>query len=53
MAPALRVVAKKAPLGVATLYFGTTKIRSPRLDWRFFSHNAGELNSVNRPLEAN
>ncbi len=50
MAPALRVEAKKAPLCVAPHYFGTTKARSPRLDWRFFSHNAGDPISVNRPL---
>ncbi len=65
MAPALRVAAKKAPLGVAyrdvgqvrkqeavsfaPRSFGTTKPRSARLDWRFFSHNADNPISVNRP----
>ena len=49
IAPALRVVAKKAPLGVAPRSFGTTKPRLSRLNWRFFSHNSGNPISVNRP----
>ncbi len=49
MAPALRVEAKKPPLVVARLSFGMTKQRSSRLNWRLFSHNIGNKNSVNRP----
>ncbi len=65
IAPALRVVAKKGPLGVAYMdvgqgreqdagsfalrLFGATKLRSARLDWPFFSHNADNPISVNRP----
>ena len=64
MAPALRVAAKKAPLCVAyrdvgeereqerklcARYFGPTKVRSPRLDWRFFRHNADYQIIVNAP----
>ena len=40
MAPALRVVAKKALLRVARHSFGVTKPHSSRLDERFFSHNS-------------
>ena len=47
--PALRVVAPKAPLCVARRSFGITKLHSSRLDWRFFSHNSDDSNSVNRP----
>ncbi len=32
---AFRVAAKKAPLAVARLSFGITKLRSLRLNWRF------------------
>jgi hypothetical protein len=39
IAPALRVAPEKAPLVVARLLFGITKLHSSRLDWRFFSHN--------------
>lgn len=49
MSPALVVAAKKAPLVVAIRLFGTTKLHSARLDWRFFSHNADNPISVNRP----
>jgi hypothetical protein len=40
MIPALRVVAKKLPLGVARRSFGMTKPRFSRLDWWLFSHNS-------------
>ena len=49
MAPALRVAAKKAPLGVASHLFGMTKLHSSRLEWQFFSHNSGDSINVNRP----
>ncbi|EDY86072.1 hypothetical protein GP5015_1982 [gamma proteobacterium HTCC5015] len=49
MAPALRVVAKKAPLVVARRSFGFTKPRSLRLDWRFFCHNSDNQIRANRP----
>lgn len=49
LAPALRVVAKKAPLSVARRSFGVTKPLSSRLDWRLFSHNIGDSTSANRP----
>ena len=46
---ALRVAAEKAPLRVARRSFGVANLLSSRLDWRFFSHNRGDPNSVNRP----
>ncbi|MEL0584107.1 MAG: hypothetical protein AAES65_04405 [Candidatus Thiodiazotropha sp. (ex. Lucinoma kazani)] len=48
-APALRVAPEKAPLGVAPRSFGTTKLLSSRLDWRFFRLNRAHWISVNRP----
>ncbi|MCG8079840.1 MAG: hypothetical protein JAY73_02365, partial [Candidatus Thiodiazotropha taylori] len=49
IAPALRVAPGKAPLGIARHSFGATKLRSSRLDWRFFRHNRAHPISVNRP----
>ncbi|MEW8545360.1 MAG: hypothetical protein AB2693_17700 [Candidatus Thiodiazotropha sp.] len=49
IAPALRVTPEKAPLGVARRSFGTTKLLSSRLDWRFFRGNRTDWISVNRP----
>lgn len=49
LAPALRVGPEKTPLGVARRLFGTTKLRSLRLDWGFFRTNSGDPYSVYRP----
>jgi len=49
IAPALRVMPKKAPPGVAPHLFGMTKRRSSRLDWRLFGHNSVYQFSVSRP----
>jgi len=46
---ALRVAPKKAPLFVDRRLFGTTKLHSSRLNWRFFRHNRANPISVNRP----
>ncbi|MEW8543455.1 MAG: hypothetical protein AB2693_07945 [Candidatus Thiodiazotropha sp.] len=39
IAPALRGAPEKAPLGITRRSFGTTKLLSSRLDWRFFRGN--------------
>lgn len=49
IAPALRVVAKCGPLGVAHRLFGMTKPYSARLDWSVFRHNADNQIGVHRP----
>ena len=49
MVPALRVVAKKPPLGVARRSFGMTKPRFSRLDWWFFTRNSDDRIRVDRP----
>jgi len=46
---ALRVAPKKTPLFVARRLFGTTKLRSSRLNWHFFRHNRANPISINRP----
>jgi len=45
MGPALRVASEKAPRCVARRLFGVTKLRSSRLDWRFFRRNS-EINET-------
>ena len=47
--PALRVVAKLAPLFVARRLFGVTKLLSSRLNWHLFSNNRINLSSINKP----
>jgi len=49
MAPALRVAFEKTPLRVARRLFGTTKLLSSRLDWRFFKSNSVHHNNISRP----
>ncbi|MCW4345117.1 MAG: hypothetical protein N0E48_17435 [Candidatus Thiodiazotropha endolucinida] len=49
IAPALRGAPEKAPLGIARRSFGTTKLLSSRLDWRFFRGNRANWISVDRP----
>jgi hypothetical protein len=46
---ALRVEAEKTPYGVIRRLFGTTKLRSSCLVWRFFSFNSGNNLIENGP----
>jgi len=47
--PALRVVIKKTPFGVARHLFETTKPHSSWLVWRFFNSQQRRLWKNNRP----